>query len=217
MRVKAHAPRNEYHTYITLLCAHIFMDEQTDEELIGHYVHGDENAFATLLARHIDGLYSYMYRLVGEARDAEDLVQESSIKIWKNIKRYNPAASKFKTWMLSIARNSAIDQLRKKKSPVLSQFDDGEGGNPLLDTLKDESPLAEDVFAQKEDAEHLQDAISQLPPQYREILTLHYTNQLTLEEAALVLSEPKNTTKSRHRRALAALKARLAHMHPFNG
>lgn len=193
------------------------MDERTDEELVGNYINGDEAAFEALLARHIDGLYSYMYRLVGEARDAEDLVQESCIKIWKNIKRYNAATSKFKTWMLTIARNSAIDQLRKKKSPVLSQFEDNEGGNPLLDALEDESPGADDVFAKQEDAAHLQDAISQLPLQYREILTLHYTNHLTLEEAAGVLSEPKNTTKSRHRRALIALRARLARMHPFNG
>ncbi|HVY72882.1 MAG TPA: sigma-70 family RNA polymerase sigma factor [Candidatus Paceibacterota bacterium] len=192
------------------------MDEKTDEELIDNYIDGDEGAFETLLARHIDDLYSYMYRLVGGTHEAEDLVQESSIKIWKNIKRYNASTSKFKTWMLSIARNSAIDQLRKKKNPVLSQFEDAEGVNPLLDRLEDESPLAHDLFAQQEDAEHLNDAIGQLPPQYREVLTLHYTNHLTLEEVATVLGEPKNTTKSRHRRALIALRARLVRMHPFN-
>ena len=192
------------------------MDERTDEELISDYIEGDEHAFELLLARHIDGLYSYMARHVGEPGLAEDLVQESSIKIWKNIKRYNSGTSKFKTWMLSIARNSAIDQLRKKKSPVLSQFDDNEGGNPLLDTLEDDSPLADELFAVQEDTEQLVQALDELPPQYREILTLHYTNHLTLEEASLVLNEPKNTTKSRHRRALLALKARVAHMHPFN-
>lgn len=181
------------------------MDER-DEDLIAAYIAGDEDAFATLTARHIKGVYSFAYRLIGDTHAAEDVTQETFVKIWKSLKSYNQGTSKFKTWMLHIARNTAIDFLRKRKHVPLSQFDDEEGHNSITDTSADEEKLPDELFAEGEDIQMLAEATSKLPTKQQEVLILHYTNGLTFEEISEVLREPHNTVKSRHHRALLALR-----------
>ena len=184
--------------------------ERTDEELIAEFLSGDEKAFEELTARQLNTVYSFIYRLVGDTREAEDITQEVFLKAWKSLKKYNSETSRFKTWILRIARNAAIDYLRKRKYPVLSEFDDIEGHNVILETAADDTLLPDEIFAQGQDIEVLQKAVMELTPQHREILALHYTNHLTLEEIGRMLKEPHNTVKSRHRRALAALRKILS-------
>lgn len=97
---------------------------QSDEELITAYLAGNSKAFTVLVERHLNGVYSYVLRFVGD-EVAEDIVQETFIKAWNNIKKYNAGSSKFKTWLLRIARNTAIDFLRKKKHIPFSEFERG--------------------------------------------------------------------------------------------
>lgn len=182
------------------------MDERTDEDLLAAYTAGDEEAFSLLVKRHIDGVYSFIYRLVGSQTAAEDITQETFLKIWKNIGTYSVTASRFKTWMLKIARNASIDFLRKRKSIALSQFDDEEGYNSVADSLVDEGKLPHELFAEAEDVQMLEKVVAKLSPKHREILALHYTNHLTFEEIAETLGEPHNTVKSRHHRALLTLR-----------
>jgi RNA polymerase sigma-70 factor (ECF subfamily) len=184
--------------------------DRTDEDLIADYLEGDEKAFEELTKRHLTTVYSFVYRLVGETHAAEDITQEVFLKAWKSLKKYNPETSKFKTWMLRIARNAAIDYLRKRKYPALSEFEDEEGKNSVADTLTDEALPADEAFAEAEDVELVTKAVMELSPAHREILTLHYTNHLTFEEIGQMLKEPNNTVKSRHHRALLALRKILS-------
>ena len=92
---------------------------------------GDESAFAELTKRHLSGVYSFVVRYVGNAEEAEDITQDTFLKAWKSLKKYDPSSSKFKTWLFRIARNTSIDFLRKKKHVPFSQFETEGGVNVL--------------------------------------------------------------------------------------
>ncbi len=183
--------------------------DRTDEELIADFVEGNEEAFSTLVERHLKTVYSFVVRFVGNSEEAEDIVQETFLKAWKGAKQYRAEASKFKTWVLRIARNTAIDFLRKRKHIVFSEFENDEGQNVLAETVPDPHELPDEVFARIENADMLAKTIDKLSPEAREILLLHYTNGLTFLEIGEMLNEPTNTVKSRHHRAIQNLKKLL--------
>jgi RNA polymerase sigma factor (sigma-70 family) len=178
--------------------------DKSDEELIVEYLGGRRGAFDELTLRHLDGVYSFVRRFVGNEQEAEDIVQDAFVKAWNNLKKYNPKSSKFKTWMLRIARNTAIDFLRKKKHVPFSQFE-SEGVNVLTETVADDEESPEESLARAGDSREITAALERLSPKHREVLLLYYTNDSTFEEIGAVLGESPNTIKSRHRRALRAL------------
>ncbi len=184
--------------------------DRSDEELIAAYLGGEEAAFGELTQRHLSGVYSFALRLVGDTAAAEDIAQETFVKVWNSLKKYNSESSKFKTWMLRIARNTAIDYLRKKKHVPLSYFENDAGSNVLAETVASEEALAPELLEKLDDARELRETLEKLSSKNREILLLYYSNNATFEEIAAVLGEPTNTVKSRHRRALNALRELIA-------
>lgn len=180
--------------------------DRTDEELIAAYLAGEEPAFGELTHRHLGGVYSFTLRFVGNAHDADDITQEAFLKAWKSLKKYDARTSKFKTWLFRIARNSAIDYLRKKKHIPFSQFETESGTNVLTETVPDTEELPDALLMKLEDADELRATLEELPYKAREILLLYYTNDMTFEEIGDMLGEPANTVKSRHRRALQSLR-----------
>jgi RNA polymerase sigma-70 factor (ECF subfamily) len=183
--------------------------DRSDEELIAAYLAGEETAFSELTRRRLSEVYSFSLRLVGDTAAAEDISQEAFIKAWKSLQKYDARTSKFKTWMLRIVRNTAIDYLRKKKNIPLSAFDT-ESSNVLAETAAADEELAPEMLAKLDDARELHATLEQMPPKQREILLLYYTNDCTFEEIGNMVGEPTNTIKSRHRRALALLRKLLA-------
>lgn len=181
--------------------------QPSDAELILLYRKGDENALATVIQRHVGSLYRFLYRMVNDAHLAEDLTQETFIKVWKHLARFDVSKS-FKTWIFSIAKNVAIDELRKKR-PLIAQFDDEDGIDPV-DLLPDIQPLASEMMQRKETAEIMNGVLAELPPAIRSVVLLHDTEDMTFQEIADTVGEPMNTVKSRYRRAIALLRVRLA-------
>lgn len=179
--------------------------EQSDETLVAVYRAGSDPAFETLVARHLGGVYSFAVRLVGNDEAAQDISQEVFVKVWRNIKRFDPAQASFKTWLMRIARNACVDYLRKRKNIPLSAFDTDDG-NTVADALADESLGAEEELAHLADQQAVADAVGKLPEPQREVLLLHYQQELTFEEIGMVLNASPNTVKSRHRRALHRLR-----------
>ena len=184
--------------------------EKSDEELIAEHLSGDEHAFPSLLNRHLKSVYSLTARLVGD--EADDIVQETFFRAWKNLKTYNPSEAKFKTWLMRIARNATIDYLRKKKPALFSAFTTEDGESFLADT-PDTEPLPDELVARAHDAREVQEVLEQLSPAYREVLLLRYMSQLSFDEISIVLGAPPNTVRSRHHRGLAQLKERLSALH----
>ena len=180
--------------------------DRTDEELIAAYLAGEEEAFGELTRRHLSGVYSFTLRFVGNPHEADDITQDTFLKAWKSLKKYDARSSKFKTWLFRIARNSAIDFLRKKKHIPFSHFDTESGINVLTETVADTEELPDALLIKLEDAKELHATLEELQPRAREILLLYYTNDMTFEEIGEMLGEPANTVKSRHRRALQSLR-----------
>lgn len=183
------------------------MNTGDDEQLVAKYLAGDDAAFEVLLTKYSPRIYNFVARYVGYGPNAEDATQEIFIKIWKKLTGFNPA-KKFKSWLFAVARNTAIDLLRKRRITTLvdNDFGDEENNNAFADF----SPTPLEQAAQWENAELVSKAMRALPEIYHTILNLYYLEELTLAEIAKILNEPINTVKSRHRRALIKLRSLLA-------
>ena len=181
---------------------------RSDEQLIGDYLKGDEKSLELLIQNYLKPIYSFAYSYVGNAHDADDVTQEVFVKIWRNLKKFDQRKS-FKTWIFSIAKNTALDHLKKKKAIPFSEFENEEGKNRITETLADLSFLPDELFERASIAQMLTLAMEKLSSKYRVVLFLRYNDNFTFREIAESLDESLNTVKSRHRRALGILKKLL--------
>lgn len=181
---------------------------RTEAQLVHDHLDGDEKAFEILVRRWIRPVYNFVRTMIRDTREAEDITQEVFVKVWKNLKRYREGES-FKAWLFSVARNTVIDHLRKKKD--LSFSDLGKDGDEtsIENTFADTGPLPDEVFANAEDAAKLKEAVAGLSAMHKEVLFLYYTEGMTFAEIGSALDAPLHTVKSRHRRALEVLRRRL--------
>ena len=177
---------------------------RTDSQLVTDYLDGDEYALKELIEMYSALTYNFVYHLGGK-EDSEDIVQEVFVKVWKNLKKYNTEQN-FKTWLFSIANNTTIDWMRKKKNVVFSKFDNEDGNNLFEETLIDTEPLADELVAIAQDKKIIENILEELSPEYRSILLLHYVDNFTFKEIGEILNKPLNTVKSRHHRALNQLR-----------
>ncbi len=180
---------------------------ETDEEMILAYRNGDGEAFKRLVHRYVTPLYNFTARFAGK-NDAPDIVQESFVKVWKNMGRFDPNKAHFKTWIFTIAKNTTTDFLRKKKAILFSDVhkEDDEDINSFAANIPDEEFLPDTVLQKLEESRSLNATLLKLRPEYREILTLHYQEEMTFEEIGMVLGKSLNTVKSQHRRAIIELR-----------
>lgn len=191
--------------------------DKTDIQLVEASLDGDDVSFDILVKRYTRQIYSFVYRLTGAGHDTEDIVQTVFFKVWKKLKSYDHGQS-FKNWIFSIARNTSIDWLRKKKSLTFSSLENDETGEYIEQSIPDTEPLPEELFARKETAALLEGVLAKLNLDYRTVLLLHYVDSYTFQEIADVTGKPMNTVKSQHRRALLALRSLIeAENAPFNG
>lgn len=179
--------------------------EPEDKNIIISYLNGDEGAFNLLVKRHLPGVYNFVRRLYNNELDASDISQEVFVKVWKNIHKYN-LEQNFKTWLFTITRNTTYDWMRKKKVYLFSELSDSDENIEFEDTLVDNEPLPDEIFAKKDLKNKLEELIQTLTPNQKEVITLHINEQMTFEEISITLSKPQNTVKSHYRRGLAQLR-----------
>jgi RNA polymerase sigma-70 factor (ECF subfamily) len=170
------------------------MKELTDEQLIEQYLRGDEKSLEVLVKRYLKPIYSFVYKNIGNPEMAEDITQETFVKVWKNLKKFDKQKS-FKSWLFTIAKNSSIDFLRKKKTATLA----------LNEDLPSKSDFLKDI-ENKNSIKKIHETLQNLSPNYRAIILLKNESNLTFKEIAKELNEPLNTIKSRYRRAILILK-----------
>jgi RNA polymerase sigma-70 factor (ECF subfamily) len=180
---------------------------EVENQLISRVLSGDEEAFAEIVKIYLNQIYNFVFRLAGDRDAAEDITQETFVKAWKNLKRFDQKRS-FKTWLFTIAKNTTYDWLKKKKEIPFSSFADEEGES-WLENVADETDLPDEILARSDLAEDLEKILEKIPVHYRAILLLHYKEDFSLHEIAEILSEPYNTIKSRHQRGLGKLKKEL--------
>jgi RNA polymerase sigma-70 factor, ECF subfamily len=165
----------------------------------------DPDLLDRLIEQYQHRLYRYLLFLAGNTAVAEDLFQETWIRVLERGHQYN-AKSKFESWLFAIARNLVIDLSRRKKIASLEDLGDPESHQPF--ELPDEqavSPLQ--VLVTRENEQAVQLSLLKIPPYYREVLLLRFHEELSLEEISAVLATPISTVKSRLYRGLSALKS----------
>lgn len=179
--------------------------KKSDEQLISAYLEGDDHALAVLVDRYLNDAYNFAFKLTNDSHIAEDITQESFMKAWKNIRKFIPDSS-FRTWLFSIIHNTSIDYLRKKRELPFSAFENSEGYNTLTATLNDTLPLQDELVSIAEDTRYVESLLNQINPQYREVLTLRHTSNMTFDEMSKILRRPLHTVKSQYRRGITLLR-----------
>lgn len=184
----------------------------TDTELVERHRKGDVTAFNLLIGRYTGPLYRFTLRLSGDPSIAEDLAQETCVKAWRKLSSFQADRS-FKSWIFTIARNTAFDYLKKKKAIPFSAMDEqSQLEEPFQDRIEDQRPLPTELLERSDRAQVVEQALQTLPPHTRTILLLHEGENLTFQEIADTVQEPLNTVKSRYRRALMSLRTSLEHL-----
>ena len=151
-------------------------------------------------------LLRYLLFLTGRREVAEDLFQETWMRVLLRGAQYNGKA-RFDTWLFTIARNLVIDLSRKRTMASLDEMNDGDDERFFEIPVSAPSPLEQ--FQSREDCAEISEVLLKLEPTYREVLVLRFYEELSLEEIASVTKAPLSTVKSRLYRGLAALKPRM--------
>jgi RNA polymerase sigma-70 factor (ECF subfamily) len=179
---------------------------KTDAQLVQDYLDGNEDSLNELVQNYVDPIYNFIYRLTLDKELSSDATQETFVKVWKNLKKYNSNKS-FKVWIYSIARNTTIDWLRKRKNINFSQMDDEE--SDIEKNIPDTELLPDELSIIEENKSYVNEAVLKLSPKYQTVINLRYKEGLSFQEICEIIDKPENTVKSQHRRALAELKELL--------
>lgn len=167
---------------------------------------GDLDALTVLIEQYQGRLFQYLVRLLRDRATAEDLFQQTWLRIAERINSYDPRRN-FENWLFTVARNLAYDHLRRYRPESLDE--PLPSGNSRLDVLAVDQESAMDSVFSGERAALLAKAVETLPLIYREVLGLRFEQDLKLEEIADILRIPLSTVKSRLRRALEDLRMLL--------
>jgi RNA polymerase sigma-70 factor (ECF subfamily) len=167
---------------------------------------GDPQALVSLLERYQHRLYRFLVRMVHEPATAEDLFQQTWLRVAENAKRFDPTRG-FEPWLFSIARNLTMDYFRRVRPESLDE--PLPSGDSRAELLPDVQMSAVEILMREQRTNRLALAMSELSPIYCEVLTLRFEEEMKLEEIAEVLSIPLPTVKTRLRRALEAMRVKL--------
>jgi RNA polymerase sigma-70 factor (ECF subfamily) len=174
---------------------------RSDRQLIARARRRDELAFASLVEQHQTSVYNLCYRLLGDAAEAEDAAQETFLRAYHHLRRYDPNRP-FRTWLCAIAHHFCIDQLRRRRLALLSLDTEPPFEHPAL---RDPSPGPEALAQRRELARDLQRLLARLSPAGRSVVVLHYWTGLSYQEIAAVTGTTVSSVKSRLHRNRAAL------------
>jgi len=184
----------------------------TDDELVARYKDGDASAFNLIVQRHRTPLINFIYRYLNDRDNAEDLTQEVFIRIYRNIKNYNPDKASFRTWMYRIAANLCKNEIRNRNrhsKVLINSFTSKNEEDQKLEDILDPSPGSDVKLEEKELQKALSAAISNLSEKFRLVLILRDIEGMSYDEIAKVIGMPEGTVKSRLNRARLMLKERL--------
>ena len=175
------------------------MNEITDEELIKNFQNGDINSYNQLVYRYKDKLFNYIIQFVKDAAQAEDLLQDTFLKLYTHKNSYKEIA-KFSTWIYTIAGNYAKTELRKyKRRKTFSHSDLGFDNKEFI--IKDKAETPSEVFLTINLKSELNNCLSKLPLNFRTIIILRDIQELSYEEISTIVELPLGTVKSRINRA----------------
>jgi RNA polymerase sigma-70 factor (ECF subfamily) len=164
---------------------------------------GDREAFRQLYARYSTPLYSMAVRFMGDAGDAEEVLQDAFLKLWMHASSYDSRKSRPFTWAVTILRRTCIDHLRRRRRlPETAPLATGDAEHSSPESVRNAAEA-------REDSERLRGALADVPPRQRHALELALFSELTQAEIAQRLEQPVGTVKSWIRRGMLGLRSTL--------
>ena len=176
------------------------LKKMSDQELVGLFIAGDENAFCVLLDRYKGKIFSVIFLIVKDKEVAEDLFQDVMLKVVRLVQagKYNEEG-KFLPWVTRIARNLSIDHFRKGKRVIIQRENDK---YDIFYNIAQSEPNAEQKTIKDENARLVNDLIQQLPDSQKEVLIMRHYGDLSFKEIADLTQVSINTALGRMRYAL---------------
>jgi len=185
----------------------------SDAIAVERTLEGDRDAYRVLVERHSRTVYRMAYRMMGNAHDAEDVVQESFLRAYQKLKQFAGNAN-FGTWVYRIAANYAIDRLRQRNSEESRREGSSKPGGDTLEVdplsqVRDTSPSPERLAGSAQLAERMKAALNELSPAERTAIVMRHWDGCGIEEIAAVLNSSSNATKNTVFRAVQKLRRAL--------
>ena len=173
----------------------------TQEEILPLILQKNDKAFTTLYSMYNKSLFAVISNLINEQEEAEDVLQEVFVKIWKNIESYNEAKGRFYTWIVNIARNTAIDKLRSKG---FNNSQKNLSSDNFVHLLDDSNKMTNRI-----DTIGIADFVKKLKPKCIQLIELLFFQGYTQQEASDELEIPLGTVKTQNRNCINDLKTYL--------
>ncbi len=178
-------------------------------DLVQQCRQGDSRAWEQLIAEYRGLVYSICLPFANSREDAEDLVQDTFVKIWHNLASYDPSRGELKSWISTVARNQRVDRFRRDSQQRHTQsLDEGWDHSDTLslsDRLPDLNPSPADSAATRQVIEMVTRAVEQVAPEMREVVKLRFIFEMDNQEIAHRLRIPEGTVKSRTSRGRVQL------------
>ena len=174
-----------------------------DADLVARYLNGERFAFHELVGRYQDRLLNFIYRTIGDRDRAEDLVQETFVRVYRHMHRFDPT-KKFSTWIYTIASNLAKNELRNRSRNPLVLFQSikqhWEADHRPLE-FEDNTYSPDDLFRKRHLREQVESAVGKLPEHHRVVFVLRELEGKTYDEISEITGVTLGTVKSRLNRA----------------
>ncbi|MDX1502411.1 MAG: sigma-70 family RNA polymerase sigma factor [Thermoanaerobaculia bacterium] len=180
-----------------------------DTELIAAVLAGKTERYGELVQRYQGRLVNYLFRLLRDYGDANDLAQEVFFKVYQALDRYD-SRYRFSTWLFRVAQNAAIDQIRKRRLKLVSMDRPGPEPDDRVWEFPSEERDAYGDLRNRERGDAIQEAIDALPWEYRELIVLRHYAELSYDEIAKMKEMPLGTVKNKLFRGRQMLKTSLA-------
>ncbi|MEO1135837.1 MAG: sigma-70 family RNA polymerase sigma factor [Pseudomonadota bacterium] len=179
------------------------------DALLANTAMGDRQAFRTLYTATSGKLFAVIIKILGNTADASEVLQEAYITVWRRAGRFDPERGKAISWLAVIARNAAIDAIRKRRPEQV--------GEEFCEHLVDEQPTPFDCLLENDVSKELLGRMHRLPVSQRNAVRLFYLEENSLAEISYKMEAPINTVKSWVRRGVANLRSEFSDqkMHEF--
>lgn len=198
-----------------LICYYALVQKHDEYQFIERFKKGDTSAFDDIVLTYQDRIYNLCRHMLGNAQDAEDAAQDTFLKAYQALPRFQPGASLY-TWLYRIAANTCIDY--KKKPFFESLFGDSPGKDEyIIHDRPSDNPSPEKLYESKQVGRALQASLGKLSPKLRAIIILKEMEELSYEEIAETLEISMGTVKSRIARAREELKKIMEEFREQNG
>jgi RNA polymerase sigma-70 factor (ECF subfamily) len=167
------------------------MQELSDSEVIVIIIAQNRGAYKELFSRYQKKLFTYIYHLVGNREETEDILQNVFSKTYRNISHFD-TSRKFSSWIYRIAHNEAVNFLKRKSKRYTVSWEDILTSKDKLDSASGEE-LPEEKMEHQEIAKRIDDAIEKIPAKYQQVLKMRYFQEYSYEEISRKLGKPLNT------------------------